>query len=989
MSNDQPFSPDPFDEPIEAELVGPLAPHETMPRQSENRIQLFLIGGTVAICLVVGLAIFAVVVYQRSVRHRPPTETAEEKYRETAAAFDGDLEIDDKRRFREVTRHFVLLQKALDQRNGTLYQSLYDFDRMADELMHSSSVPGFAKNRRAFIDGMRQGAGNVDAMAAIYSYDSFDIKRIKTLADDECVVFVRLVANDTTSWKMRWWLKRKSGAWRFYDYEELDTALRASQMMDIMLQSLISDPANRNSDAKHARVQQQVKQLQAAGIALAEEEIETAERVLADIDVSLLPKPFQAVRWVHQANLDLYNENYEAVLSACDRIESLQDDVPLVLFLRAAAHNGLGQHEQAIVLIQKYLELLGADVHAYLQLGTALAGLDRKPEALDAYRNGLDEDANSVDTLYNLGLLLAADEVDEVGRRFMQTARPAENFEALAQAFFADEAVEALEAVVRAYAATARNDPNTGYYQAQVHVMRGEFDAAAAAIEAALPLVKDSEELEYYVVVLADSLYEVDRTTEAYEKSPDKKYAFEHIADRFVSDERWSDLDVLIEVHKAAHPEDPLLMYYAAEILVARDQFEEAAETVKSAFDRVAGSEDAQFFHRLYLDSLARVNKHLAAYDGVPDKRPAFDYLAGSLLRDDEDEDRARLKKFVDHHAATDPEDPKLAYYRAEILREEGKPLEAAKLIESVMPRIEDESEREYFVSSYLKSMVMAGRAMEAYRAAEDAEVTFDDLAELLLDLERYDDLQELVAGHRAVNPQSEWLDYYLGAAAANQEKWDEAADAYRRGLNHAADDDMRSNYRWYLVGTMHSAGRWQAAYAELEPKQDVFNQLTGLLSADKDANGLATLVRMHGKQVADDKSLLFWAAEVDWLRGDYASVAEKLSENRDVLLQTDSVSYRIDPRLISSLIHLQRFDDALEIAGRVDGNAWYLAQIHAARGSVTETAANLSRLIKEGYRAVDFYDDEILGRALRSEAFRGLRQKFPPPAEPEAESGL
>ena len=84
---------------------------------------------------------------------------------------------------------------------------------------------------------------------------------------------------------------------------------------------------------------------------------------------------------------------------------------------------------------------------------------------------------------------------------------------------------------------------------------------------------------------------------------------------------------------------------------------------------------------------------------------------------------------------------------------------------------------------------------------------------------------------------------------------------------------------------------------------------------------------------------------------------------------------------LIRGLIRLKRFDaaaaEADRLAHRTD-DPLYPTLVHAARGNVEETAGGLARCVEAGYSTAEFYDDDILGQALRSEPFRELARRYP-----------
>jgi len=215
--------------------------------------------------------------------------------------------------------------------------------------------------------------------------------------------------------------------------------------------------------------------------AVTEEDFDKAEELLRLIENANFPPPMEAVACMWRGNVALNRGEPEAALKHLNRAETLQPDFPLLHLLRAIAHNQLEQYDQAIVHGRKFVELMGEDDGAYLQIGTALAALDREEEAAVAYRRGLDDYPDSIDNLIGLGAVLPTSGKKELGQRFARMRRFADHLERLADDFSVQEDDEALELLLDAAYERSPKAPiadSLPFYEAELHWLRHEYGPA-------------------------------------------------------------------------------------------------------------------------------------------------------------------------------------------------------------------------------------------------------------------------------------------------------------------------------------------------------------------------------------------------------------------------------------------------------------------------------------------------------------------------------
>jgi tetratricopeptide (TPR) repeat protein len=85
-----------------------------------------------------------------------------------------------------------------------------------------------------------------------------------------------------------------------------------------------------------------------------------------------------------------------------------------VHYLQSQVYNRLNQLDKAAQHAHKFIELLGDDAEVYHELGQANQRLQRFPEAIEAYRKGLDDDPDHVGNLTGLCRSILADPVEKL-----------------------------------------------------------------------------------------------------------------------------------------------------------------------------------------------------------------------------------------------------------------------------------------------------------------------------------------------------------------------------------------------------------------------------------------------------------------------------------------------------------------------------------------------------------------------------------------------
>jgi len=452
----------------------PQWPPEYGPSSVKTRWAIIL-----AVCAAVAAAVVFLLVWRPfwlpalGPRHE---ESEEEKYREAAAAFGGKQAPVDAGTLAEIREVFHRFQAAQMTADAGKIEHLCDADRIYQEHRRLGAFADVSplQERKEVARLHKSFAKSMAQFAQFFAGGRYEVKWCRFLQDpSEAMAYTRFCDEEGDSVKIRWWLKKRDGSWRIYDLEELSTGMRLSDTSALLFISTSASPQRR------AEFKRWFLQFQTLSSAVLAEDLAAAERALANLDSDspLLPQRLRAVCWLLRATVYNASDRYTEALLFCARAAAVDADMPLLHLCRAVAYNGLDRYDEANRSAERYLEQLGDDAEGYLQLGVALTGLKRNDEAAAAFRQGLDDDPNSVPNLIGLVDVLPPGKEAEIGRRFARMTRRTERFQEMCDTFLEEENAPALETVLAVCGTTLGNEPQVHYYAAELHYLRRDCEA--------------------------------------------------------------------------------------------------------------------------------------------------------------------------------------------------------------------------------------------------------------------------------------------------------------------------------------------------------------------------------------------------------------------------------------------------------------------------------------------------------------------------------
>ncbi|MBA4063141.1 MAG: hypothetical protein C0501_05405 [Isosphaera sp.] len=609
----------------------------------------------------------------------------EENRREAAAVFNAPVEPSGEEAG-EFARVLARFSDAVRDRDADAMTGLFAPDRVLDEVARQAgggvpvaSDPGF---RAGFTSGFRAGAQGI-VSNPLFRWDSTAVRRVRWAADGSEAVVVAAhrrraeVGGEPVQLtiKARWWFVRRGGAWRVYDFEDLDGGVRLTAGM-----AALFAPAFRD---RLPQIQGAVAGLRDAQAALLDGDLDAVEAGLARVRTADLPAALDAVVTFLEAAARLGRGDPDGALKALDRAGELNPDMPGRHALRAAALNATGDHAGALAAADLYVSQLGPDADVDVHRGVALSWLNRAEEAAAAFRRALDDDPDSKDALNGLRSVLPDGGKAELADRLARAPSAGRVFDDLVRAARADNDEEAVKALERGLRKALPADPRGVSAAVRRLVEAKSYPEAAAELKAGLGAVAAADRRQVLVAYLY-AMIAADRPLDAYAAVPaaDAAAAFRTLAGEL--DDSLEEFDPadpppaaaqlreLIAAHRKRAPKDAWLGFYEAALLQYEGQYEKAERgfaAAEAAYRKApapppAGGKDweADQFRFRRVRCLYQAKQGLKAYAEVGPAADTFEQLAHAY---ENDNDAAGLGALVAAHRKRSPDDATLGYWAA------------------------------------------------------------------------------------------------------------------------------------------------------------------------------------------------------------------------------------------------------------------------------------------------------------------------------------
>lgn len=369
---------------------------------------------------------------------------------------------------------------------------------------------------------------------------------------------------------------------------------------------------------------------------------------------------------------------------------------------------------------------------------------------------------------------------------------------------------------------------------------------------------------------------------DALEEVADRFAQFEHpaarlaeLAGQLVAEQNSPALAAVLKRNRELSPRDPRNDYYEGELHWMRKEYDEAANSFRSALPQMPESQRVDCQQALR-NSLLYAGKPAAAYESMPDGEDTFLAICNHLVTA---RDPDGLDQVTALHAPRRPDDAWLPYFRGEALVLRGKYDEAAALFRPMLKTELTAGQRDSYQDEYLAAEIKAGRPLSAYQTVPEATDAFLDAANRLLSDGNPDDLEKLLELHAQRKPDDPGLTYFRGEALLMRDKMAEAAAAFESLLGKQLPDIYRQPCQDEYLRSMLNLGKAVEGYRKAPDAATAFKYLADSL-ADRynAADDLESLIAAHAERLPDDPWLGYYRGRLLVKRFRYLEAAELLS---------------------------------------------------------------------------------------------------------------
>ena len=237
-------------------------------------------------------------------------------------------------------------------------------------------------------------------------------------------------------------------------------------------------------------------------------------------------------------------------------------------------------------------------------------------------------------------------------------------------------------------------------------------------ISQALPRVP-SDRREAYLALLCDALIGEDDLVAAYERVPDKPYAFDYFAGELAYQENAEQLARLLEKHRAAHADDANLDYYQGELHSLRDEWEQAEQAYRLGMAQATDEDSRDNFRVSIVYAMYHGGKSLEALAELPPAEKTFEQLAYLASGD---EDAPLLASLAKAFRQQSPDQHWAALWEGESAWLQKDYQRTVELLLSQRNAIREHDEIEYqyrYMDRLIRSYVRLGQLAAARREAK------------------------------------------------------------------------------------------------------------------------------------------------------------------------------------------------------------------------------------------------------------------------------
>jgi uncharacterized protein HemY len=319
-------------------------------------------------------------------------------------------------------------------------------------------------------------------------------------------------------------------------------------------------------------------------------------------------------------------------------------------------------------------------------------------------------------------------------------------------------------------------------------------------------------------------------------------------------------LETLALVMQKADPKYAPPDHHLSVILARQGKTDEAVALFKSSLAKQQNAELRKAYTSKFLDAMVSAGKSVVAYAVVPDRTEAFRILAASASKRYQTDELTRL---LAAHRKTNPNDPLLPLYQAEVyVRQEQYEL-AEKSFADALLKPPDEATLTAHRASRVLARYHTGKALSAYREIGPQDETFQQLAELAYHDENDALLQSLLDAHSKKDAESVDVLQYSCRLRIRQDRIDEAIALFKILAKKPVPEEEQNTLHEELLADFAARGHALEAYRADPDAEMAFQLLAGDLLNNAHRDDFPRLIEAHRAAHAADPWIDYYQGEL------------------------------------------------------------------------------------------------------------------------------
>ncbi|MFO0863044.1 MAG: hypothetical protein U0744_00005, partial [Gemmataceae bacterium] len=626
-----------------------------------------------------------------------------------------------------------------------------------------------------------------------------DVRHIQELPNGDVTASVRCADAKGGGWFDRWHFTRRSGSWKFFEVEYLDSGNCFAGAILSAPESLYPDAAGRQS---MYAVDQAIRLIN-------DSKFDQSEQHLKQVVAHRLKGHFAIMHVLAKGRLHEIRNQWQQAVDTLKPIADQYASIPAIDYYLGMASNRLNMRG-ALEPLERFHAISGDDARICYEVAEANRLAQRFAEAAKLYRKSLDIQPAWGGTF--IGLLRSLrpeDDRDDLARRFERLDKREADFRSCAEDCRLAKDWDSLEPIARTMDRLTPGHASAPAYLSVALAGLGKTDEAVQHFKRIPGLQTGPVGARQEVFWFIEEMTRQGKGREAYAAIPDAKAIFPQLIAAAKRTAHPGQLRMLAAEHAKKYPEDAYVKLCKAEVLAAGFEDQAADKLFNEACKQQLDPGVLSVFRLSRVAVRYRLGQAVSAYKEIGPRHETFSQLQ-LLCRMNKDE--KTLDQIVDLHKENDPLDPLLVTELRTRLVKQGKAEEAIAPVLAELERTKQPSDRTNVLRPFLHAMVDAELEMQVYAKIPEAVASeaFNVIGYDLAYGKKPERLEALIAAHRKRHPNDPLIPRLEAAAAVRAKNHGRAADLFLVALKKQDDPQVRNGYLIAAAESGHAVEAFQ-----------------------------------------------------------------------------------------------------------------------------------------------------------------------------------